>query len=274
MSKEKLISGLKTAITNLEEDTIKYDWLKPKHCNCGVVSRCILKYDNETFKQMVNAPFNEYTEEGLNDKGHVGSWSDMSKTYCSVTGVSNFKIFRELAECGMTNKDIIHLENLSNPNILELSGIKKEPIKVKVFVRDVKKMVPEKYNAVVKKVVLVGEIIKVPSKNAIARFFGFTYNEVIKVEKDISTYVERTRMVEKIEKEYEEKITGYKYPDKYFQKKSNLILYLKAWVSILKKENDALYKLDKKKLEINLKAVTENEDYESAAKIRDILKSK
>ena len=287
MSKQKLINGLKTAIYNLEEDTIKYDWNKPRHCNCGVVSRCILKYDNETFKNIVERPFTEYSNEGLNAKGHCGSWSDVSKTYCSITGISNFRIFRELGEAGMTNKDIIHLENLSDPKILELSGIKKEPIKEKVFVRDVKKIVPETYDAIVKKVVVVDEIVKRPSNSKIGRFFGFTYNEIVKVEKEINTTVKQTRMIKKTEKEYEEKITGYKYPKNYHTKKSNLILYLKAWVNILEKgqdvidkellenkKSDEMYKLDKQKLEANLKVATANEDYESAARIRDILNEK
>ena len=282
MSKEKLIAGLKLAITSLTNDTIKYDWTKFKHCNCGVVARTTLKYDNDTFKELVNAPFEAIREEedveGL-------TWKNVVQSYCSVTGLSNFRVFRELEAAGMTNVDMVHLEYLSDPEILAASGIKKVDITKKVLKGTKTVMVKESYNSPIKKVVQVDEIIKVPSTSFFGKLFGWSTSKTVKVNKEIDSYVVLTREVPKEEEIYETQVTGQKYPDNYYMEKKNLILYLKAWVQILENANKwkeelrevvnkATIEHDDIKLKINLEEALEKEDYIRAATIRYMLNNK
>lgn len=78
------------------------------------------------------------------------------------------------------------------------------------------------------------------------------------------------------------KLSGIRKPNilirpfvsKYYTRKRNLILYLKAWVSILKDEIDEVKReklTDKNKLQAKLVNAVAEENYEEAAELRDKL---
>lgn len=224
---------LNLAIENLEADAVKYDWSKYKHCNCGVVARCALSDSEIPFKDMVERPFKDYSDDG---SGYNVNWKQVAREYCTVTGLSNYRIFQELRKRGINHTDITQLEFLSDPKILELSDIPRIPITRKVEKGEETRNVSETYYEYVKRTVVVDEVIKLPSLTFWGKLFGLSIKEKIKVAKEIDEKIEKTRMVDKVFKIYEEEIIGYKYEDNYFKKRSNLIHYLKAWVKLIENQ--------------------------------------
>ena len=98
----------------------------------------------------------------------------------------------------------------------------------------------------------------VKKRKGIAGFLGYTETVIEPTEQ--LTEIFETRMVE----------VPYK---KYHTKKSNLILYLKAWVSILEEDVNKSATLSKEQVQEELLKAVAGEDYERAASLRDRLVS-
>ena len=243
--KENLIKGLKTAIFALENDTIFYNWTTQSSCNCGVVAQAILHLPADDIGILfdpLHIKFRALT--GNKEKSIEHSWKNSIKYLCPITGKSGIDILDRLFDAGMSREDVIHLEYLENAVILKRAGIrttKIEPEKIKTGENKIMTSVP-----VVKK------------RKGIAGFLGYTETVIEPTEQ--LTEIFETRMVE--------------VPDKkYHTKKSNLILYLKAWVSILEEDVNKSATLSKEQVQEELLKAVAGEDYERAASLRDRLVS-
>lgn len=128
--KETLIEGLRTAIDALKNDTIHYDWDNQVSCNMGVVAQAILGVDTKELGKMYKPLFKEV--ETINKRRKAKgkdlintTWKNAVQYGCPITGKNIPEIINILESKGMSKADIVHLEYLENPAILELSGIKK-----------------------------------------------------------------------------------------------------------------------------------------------------
>ncbi len=253
--KQNLIKALKVAINALTNGTIFYNWVNPTSCNCGIVAQAVLGVSPIELKQIAT-PFFEKSAAELKriapsrKDGHP-TWKESVQTACPITGEPTFEIIKRLKGIGMDKEDIVHLEFLENPAILALSGIKKEPIYER-------KIQSEKVTEVP---VAVTDSKQVRSNSFLKRVLGI---------KD--TVIEHSvKMEKKTDTHYAEVKTGEKYPKNYYQLKSNLILYLTAWLKILEGniEETQAGMNNKEKLQADLLIATANENYEGAANIRD-----
>lgn len=223
--KEKLINSLNIAISSLKNDTIYYDWQRQSSCNAGIVAQAVLDKTPDEISKLRSSLFKNLPEKVDN------TWKNAIKHGCSVTGKSMFEIINQLTEAGLSKEDIVHLEYLENPAILERSGIEK--IKTYKTVKTGEKKIP----------------VTKPHSNFFKRILG---------EKEIGY---------KIEPVYKEVIDKEEYPKNYFKEKENLIKYLTGWVSILKEE--PVMKTEETDLEARLLNAVANEDYELASELRD-----
>jgi hypothetical protein len=239
--KDTLVKGLRTAIDALKNDTINYNWNEQCSCNMGVVAQAILELSFDELEELHKSLFSplikvnkERKEDGK--ERIMPSWKNAVKYACPITGKNMPEIINILESKGMSRADIVHLEFLENPAILELSGIQK--------------------NETVTKVQTGTEEQRVASKNWFLKLFGYT---------DLVEFP-----VYKLEK-------SYHYPEDYYQRKENVILYLSAWLNILTNENLEIKVKDSadshKEASINLEKellhAVADEDYERAAGLRD-----
>lgn len=236
--KETLIHGLRTAIDALRNDTIHYNWNDQASCNMGVVAQAVLEVTPEELKVLnknLFKPVNKINKKRKKDGESriMPSWKNAVKYACPITGKNMPEIINTLESKGMSRADIVHLEFLENPAILELSGIKKvETVSSKQVGTESK---------------------QVPSKHWFWKLFGYTETEEVPV--------------------FEETIS-YEYPEEYYQKKENVILYLSAWLNILSDENLEIKVNDSQKesninLEKELLHAVADENFERAAILRD-----
>lgn len=110
--KTKLITALRTAAKAVEDGTIAYDWTVMNRCNCGVLA-CAL-----TGKAPVQL------SAGLPDG--MRTWEHFTGTYCPITGMPEHAILRTMFAAGMSQRDIIDLEYLTNEKVLKRAGLLKE----------------------------------------------------------------------------------------------------------------------------------------------------
>ena len=128
--KDTLVKGLRTAIDALKNDTINYDWINQCSCNMGVVAQAVLEVSPDELKQLNKELFkpldtvNKKRKETGKDRISP-SWKNAVKYACPITGKNMPEIINTLESKGMSRADIVHLEFLENPAILELSGIQK-----------------------------------------------------------------------------------------------------------------------------------------------------
>lgn len=223
--KEKLINSLNIAIKSLQNDSVLYDWQKQSSCNAGIVAQAVLDKTPQEISEMRDSLFKNIPQKIDN------TWKNAIKYGCSVTGKSMYEIINQLTDAGLTKEDIVHLEYLENPAILEKSGIEKETIYKEVKVRE--------------------EVVEtvLPHSNFFKRMLG-------KTEISVTT----TPIFEK-------EIIGSKYPTNFYAKKENLIKYLSAWVTILKEEPKM--NTEETNLEAQLLNAIADEDYELASSLRD-----
>lgn len=223
--KEKLINSLNIAISSLKNDTILYDWREQSSCNAGIVAQAVLNKTPQEITELRRSLFKEIPEKV--DK----TWKNAIKHGCSVTGKSMFEIINQLREAGLSKEDIVHLEYLENPAILERSGIEKISIYKTVKTGDKKIEVLKRHSNFFKAMLGKKEI-------------GY-----------------------KLEPVYENVLDKQEYPKNYYSGKKNLIKYLTAWVSILKEE--PVMESQSTNLEAQLLNAVADENYELASELRD-----
>ena len=171
--KETLIQGLRTAIDALKNDTIHYNWDNQMSCNMGVVAQAILEVDPNVLEKLHRPLFKQINlinkRRKAKGKDQINTtWKNAIKYGCHITGKDLPEIVNILESKGMSRADIVHLEYLENPAILELSGIKKNK-----STRQIKIGVENK---------------EIPSKNWIYRLFGYTEMTEVPVYESVTEY--------------------------------------------------------------------------------------
>ncbi len=99
--KTELIEALKKTIYDLRYDLKHYDWGGSHTCNCGILVQNVCDLSKRP-------PYH-------------GNWTEM---ICSFTNTPVKYIFDKLLSIGVTQNDILQLEDLSNLEILEEANIK------------------------------------------------------------------------------------------------------------------------------------------------------
>jgi hypothetical protein len=109
--KNKLITALRLAAKSLEDGTFDYDWNHLESCNCGVLLCAMKGLSRDELS----------TKVGEMTAGIVGgpNWQRVVGTLCPITGIPTNELLRELLEAGLSAKDIVDLENLSNQGVLK-----------------------------------------------------------------------------------------------------------------------------------------------------------
>ncbi len=126
--KTKLITALRTCAKALEQGTFDYKWERPESCNCGILACSIMgksiaemATDLEPMRKQVTQP----------------NWRFLVGRFCPVTGIPQNEIFKALFEAGLSQSDIIELEELSNKKVLSRMTMQKaykiETIKPSIF---------------------------------------------------------------------------------------------------------------------------------------------
>lgn len=114
------IEALRKTVYNLENDILHYQWDNFETCNCGVVAKTLLNdegigkngYFDSEIRNKNLTPFCEYA-------------------FCITSNMPLPKVFQLLKDAGFTIKELIELENLSNPKISNIIGGKLYPHEAK-----------------------------------------------------------------------------------------------------------------------------------------------
>jgi hypothetical protein len=147
--KETLIGALRLAIDALQNGTIHYDWTEQCSCNMGLVAQAVLKVDVKELDHLREPLFHSLTEINKERKKEQRktfsrTWKNAIQLGCPLTGEKIPEIIKRLEACGMSRADMVHLEYLENPAILELSGIQKQKYSENIQVSTEERKVPAK----------------------------------------------------------------------------------------------------------------------------------
>lgn len=131
MEKRKnLIMALKLAAGALEKNTVIYDWKQQASCNCGIVAQALTGMHKSELEKYVSVAFSSFingrpiTDPVAFNNKLDRTWKNLVIQKCSITGKPVSEILSLLLSKGLTTEDIMHLEYMENPAILERSGIK------------------------------------------------------------------------------------------------------------------------------------------------------
>lgn len=241
--KETLINGLRTAINALRNDTIHYDWTKQCSCNMGVVAQAVLEVSPDELQELQKPLFmpigkiNKKRKENHEDRISP-SWKNAIKYACPITGKDLPEIIKTLEDNGMSRADIVHLEFLENPAILELSGIKQIQTVTSVQTGTEKR--------------------EVPTTHWFWKWFGHTEIEEVPVYEHSTAYAYPKEY-------YTEKENVILYLSAWLNILSNENLNIKVKDSADSKKEVSI------NLEKELLYAVADEDYERAAELRDKL---
>lgn len=169
--REKLIPLLKSVISALENDSIKYNWIKQCSCNCGVVAQAIT---GEVHDEMKEKYLNKHLL-WLAGRKIDQTWTNLVKEYCPITGEPIAEIFRKFYDVGITREEIVHLEYLDDKKILARTDIDVNE----------KKMVTKSITEVT--------IVEIPRSKFASIFFGKTKKEEKSITRTISVPEEKSR---------------------------------------------------------------------------------
>jgi len=134
--KTKLITALRTAAKALEDGTFAYNWKYPQSCNCGIIASTLM---NKSISQLEQDLHRIELPKGGGIKT-THTWRNIISHHCPVTGLSTNSIIRSMQEAGMTQSDIVQLEDLSNPEVLKRMNLGTKP----EFKITGQKLVPQK----------------------------------------------------------------------------------------------------------------------------------
>jgi hypothetical protein len=106
-SNPELITALRTTAQRLT-DGAHYEWGHMGRCNCGHLVQTITHLSDREIVQAADH--------------HLDEWTEHAKDYCEGTGHSLDTLFLTLQEMGFGYQDVIHLENLSDQQVLVRLG--------------------------------------------------------------------------------------------------------------------------------------------------------
>lgn len=107
--KTKLITALRTCAKALEQGTFEYKWAEPQSCNCGIVACALMGKSVAEMKDILQ-PMRTQVEHP--------NWKYLVGKFCPITGTPTNEVFKSLLEAGMSQTDIVELEELSNKKVL------------------------------------------------------------------------------------------------------------------------------------------------------------
>ncbi len=102
------LPGLLRSAANRLENGADYEWGHMGRCNCGHLVQSLTSMTSKEIVQSIDHRLDE--------------WSEHAKEYCSATGSKVEDLFRTLAEVGFTYKDVMSLEYLNDPLVLQKMG--------------------------------------------------------------------------------------------------------------------------------------------------------
>jgi len=100
----KLVNALKTAARKLEKGD-DYQWGHMGSCNCGFLAREISK--------LTKAQIHEYAMR------KSGDWSEQINDFCDTSEMPFDLLLSEMLQVGLEREDLIHLEKLTDKNVLK-----------------------------------------------------------------------------------------------------------------------------------------------------------
>ncbi len=110
----EIIEALRLTAETIENSN-NYMWGHMGSCNCGNLAQVITKRS----KGEIHA----YAMQGQ------GSWNEQLNDYCSNSNMPIDIIIFDLLTFGFSTEDLKHLENLSDPEILEYLGTEKNKLR-------------------------------------------------------------------------------------------------------------------------------------------------
>lgn len=118
-----LLPTLKTVISSLEKDIVSYSWIHQNRCNCGVIVQALLNVDKDHCGKILTLAQTQSGWKRSEEETGGPTWRVIAQNSCSVTGIPLKEVFIVLENKGLKIEDIVHLEYLNNPAILQLSKI-------------------------------------------------------------------------------------------------------------------------------------------------------
>lgn len=85
-----------------------YEWGHMGRCNCGHLVQTVTHMTSREISRAVEYKLDEWTEH--------------ARDYCEMTGSPVDDLFASLAEVGFDHRDVMQLEYLSDPRVLERLG--------------------------------------------------------------------------------------------------------------------------------------------------------
>jgi len=230
--KQNLITSLNIAIDALKNGTVLYDWTKQESCNCGVVAQAVLKVNKTDMRELWLETQNEVSKHVRKDQKREHTWRDAVVHLCPITGEPLADVFKRLFEAGLTKEDIVHLEYMNNPAILERAKINTNQTRTVVKIIDVVK--PN------------------PNRNLLQVLFGL--NKTVKV---------------KEEKKVQEKIDHYSERQNLIAYLQGWVSLLKEGAKYHSSDN--LTELTTEQLQTELLNAVAEENYEYATELRNTI---
>lgn len=101
----KLIRALRKTADDLDKGC-DYEWGHMGRCNAGCLVQNLMDKTDKEIAKMVNFEIDE--------------WSEHAKEYCAGTNQDVQELFTRLQSFGLSHKDMMHIEYLSDPEVLVL----------------------------------------------------------------------------------------------------------------------------------------------------------
>ncbi len=105
-----LAGVLDNAADELKRTWFGYEWNDRTRCNCGVVARLIFEASPTKLKTLLPPIY----ENGV----FCPTWEAMTETHCPDSGMAQNEVFRTLLQAGLRRGDFLHLEQLSDPQVM------------------------------------------------------------------------------------------------------------------------------------------------------------
>jgi len=106
-SNPALIDALRTTAHRLNAGA-KYEWGHMARCNCGHLVQTLTGMSAYEIAKSIDFQLDE--------------WTEYAQDYCAYSGHKVEDLFVTLANVGFDQTDVIHLENLSDPRVLDRLG--------------------------------------------------------------------------------------------------------------------------------------------------------
>lgn len=105
--KETLVLAIRNAADKIAQSP-DYEWGHMGRCNCGHLARELTPLSDAEIQRMAMEKY--------------GDWAEQVLDFCPGSGLSMDWLISELCSYGLSQRDLIDLERLSNEEVLERAG--------------------------------------------------------------------------------------------------------------------------------------------------------